>query len=82
MTPRARESRERLYRYLSVCLSVATALLLLPPEWIRLSRTREEPREVVPREVKIVRVPPETLPPPPPLPPRPKKRPRPRPQPP
>ncbi len=81
MTPRERLGRERFYRYASICLAVATALFLLPPDWIPRLLEREQPREPEPRPVKIVRVPPETLPPPPPLPPRPQPKPRPQPRP-
>ena len=77
MTDRHRQSRERLYRYLSVSLAAATALLLIPPEWIPIARAAEMPIEPEARPVKIVRLPPETLPPPPPLPPRPQPEPEP-----
>ncbi len=79
MTRRGQLSRDRLYRYLSVCLALATALMLIPADWIHLTRKPEKPREPQARVVQIVRVPPETLPPPPPLPPRPKPKPKPKP---
>ena len=80
MTPRAQLSRERFYRYMSVSLAVATALMLIPADWIHLRRMPEKPQEPEARPVEIVRVPPEMLPPPPPLPPRPKPKPKPKPR--
>ncbi|MDQ7007322.1 MAG: hypothetical protein Q9Q40_08820 [Acidobacteriota bacterium] len=80
MTPRAQLSRDRFYRYMSICLAVVTALLLIPPDWVQLRRHPEKPAEPQPRPVTIVRLPPETLPPPPPLPPRPKPKPKPQPR--
>ncbi len=81
MTPREQLGRERFYRYASICLALATALFLVPADWIPRLLEREQPREPEPRPVKIVRVPPDTLPPPPPLPPRPKPKPKPKPRP-
>jgi hypothetical protein len=79
MNKRTRLSDERFYRCFSASLALFTALLLIPADWIQLKRRPDEPREPEPREIKIVRLPPEEIPPPPPLPERPKPKPKPKP---
>ncbi len=82
MTARQHKSKERFYRYMSIALGVATAVLLVPPDWIPLVSARPKPLEPEARVIEIVRLPPDTLPPPPPLPePEPKPEPEPEPEP-
>ena len=57
MTARQSRSRDRFYRYMSIALGVATAVLLVPPDWIPLASARPEPIEPEARVIEIVRLP-------------------------
>jgi hypothetical protein len=81
MNRRTRLSNERFYRCFAACLAICTAMLLVPADWIDIKRTKLERPDPKPREIEIVRLPPEEIPPPPPLPERPKPKPKPEPKP-
>lgn len=61
MTTLAQQSEARLYRLMAIILAVATALLLIPAEWLSFRPPREEVWQPQPRPITFVRLQPPVI---------------------